>query len=244
MSEKGRKEARIGLDAESELLMRVNEDMNFRKRLTSCLRRLGFRLRDVRMRKDGVKVDLVIESRSSKIGVSLKTSTRTSFHQLDRRRLEEWRDVLSMPDDIYWILRRSILRKASNRRAPFIEEEDREEIRDFFSAHLGQILEEIFRRGEQVDLLAIYNKRARKLYIFRMDDVLTLLRSSEVSFSPRGIIRLGPFITVQRKGGDGRRVKVPKTDWRHPGNQLQFKFSPLKFVEWARGRIPHCELDL
>ncbi len=38
MSEKGREEARIGLDAESELLTRVNED-RFRKTLTSCLRR-------------------------------------------------------------------------------------------------------------------------------------------------------------------------------------------------------------
>ncbi len=41
-------------------------------------------------------------------------------------------------------------------------------------------------------------------------DILTLLGDSEVSFSPRGVIRLGPFITVQRKGGDGSRV--PKTD--------------------------------
>ncbi len=244
MSEKGRKEARIGLDAESEILRKVNEDATFRRNLILCLRRLGFRLQEIEMRKDGVKTDLIIESHSLKIGVSLKTSTKTSFHQLDRRRLEEWRKVLSMPDNIYQILKRSILRKASNRRAPFIEEGDREVIASFFSSHLEQILEEIFRRGERVDLLAIYDKSAGKLYIFRMDDVLALLRGSEVGFSPRGIIRLGPFITVQRKGGDGRRIKIPKTDWRHPGNQLQFKFSPLKFVEWARERIPHCELDL
>ncbi len=244
MSEKGRKEARIGLDAEFELLKRINEEENFRKKLILCLRELGFELQDLKAKKDGVKIDLIIESPSAEIGLSLKTSTMTSFHQLDRRRLEEWKDILSMPENIYQILKRSILRKASNRKAPFIEEGDREEIRSFFSSHLEVILEEIFRRGERVDLLAIYDKRIGKLYIFRMDNVLSLLRESEVSFSSKGIIRLGPFITVQRKGGDGRRIKIPKTDWRHPGNQLQFKFSPLKFVEWAKGKIPHCELDL
>jgi len=159
MSEKGRKEARIGLDAESEILRRVNEDVTFRRKLISCLRGLGFRLQGIEMRKDGVKVDLVIESRSSKIGVSLKTSTKTSFHQLDRRRLEEWKDILSMPDNVYQIMKRSILRKASNRRAPFIEKGDRDPVGSFFSSHLDEILEEIFRRGEQVDLLAIYDKR-------------------------------------------------------------------------------------
>jgi hypothetical protein len=54
---------------------------------------------------------------------------------------------------------------------------------------------------------------------------------NNISFSSKGIIRLGDFITVQRKGGDSSRITILKTNWKHPGNQLQFKFSPLKFTE-------------
>ncbi len=244
-SEKGRKEARIGLDAEFEVISRVNGSSIVKRRFIECMEKLGFTTHELRIRKDGIKVDLIAETDSGEIGISLKTSTRTSFHQLDRRRLEEWKELLDMPDDVFNILKESILRISSNRRATFIKEEDRPKIASFFSSHIDRILEEIFRRGENVQLLAIFDKRKRKIYISRMDEVLQeLKRTMGVSFSKKGIVRLGPFITVQRKGGDGSRIKIPKTDWRHPGNQLQFKFSPLKFVEWAKGRIRYCELDL
>ncbi len=55
---------------------------------------------------------------------------------------------------------------------------------------------------------------------------------NNVYFTEKGIIRLGDFVTIQRKGGDGKHITIPKTDWSHPGNQLQFKFSPLKFTEY------------
>jgi hypothetical protein len=54
---------------------------------------------------------------------------------------------------------------------------------------------------------------------------------NNINFSTKGILKLGNFLTVQRKGGNGIRIIVFKTDWKHPGNQLQFKFSPIKFAE-------------
>jgi len=56
---------------------------------------------------------------------------------------------------------------------------------------------------------------------------------------------LGRFVTVQRKGGDGRHVTISKVDWGHPGNQLQFKFSPLEFVEYVELKrvIRFCVID-
>ena len=40
--------------------------------------------------------------------------------------------------------------------------------------------------------------------------------------------KLGKYITTQRKGGNGSRIKKPKVDPTHPGNQLQFKFKPKR----------------
>jgi len=68
-----------------------------------------------------------------------------------------------------------------------------------------------------------------------MEDVIRFLmkNASNISFSKKGIIKLGDFITIQRKSGDGKHIKIPKTEWSHPGNELQFKFSPIKFAEYV-----------
>jgi len=110
-------------------------------------------------------------------------------------------------------------------------------------------INEIFkRREERLKLLIINNKMKRRIYIFRMDDVIKfLIRSAtnEICFTEKGIIKLGEFVTIQRKGGDGRHISIPKIDWSHPGNQLQFKFSPLKFAEYVESTkvIEFCAIN-
>lgn len=249
--EKGKKEARIGLDSEEDIIELINSDKDFQDAFKGCLTRLGFRSEGrLRARKAGrgsIKTDIIIELDSGEeIGASIKSSTKTSFHQLDRRRLEEWRDILRMPEDIFETLKDAILRVARNSRAPFILEKDRDRVREFFAGHLVEVVEEIFRRGEDnLKLLIINNKMMRKIYVFRMDDVICFLiknAKERIAFTDKGIIRLGDFITIQRKGGNGKHIRVPKTDWKHPGNQLQFKFSPLKFAEYVEstGAIKFC----
>ena len=80
-----------------------------------------------------------------------------------------------------------------------------------------------------------------------MNDVLEFLNeniSNDISFSNKGIIKLGDFLSVQRKGGNGKHITIPKTDWQHPGNQLQFKFSPLKFADYIEENksIEFCKI--
>jgi hypothetical protein len=67
-----------------------------------------------------------------------------------------------------------------------------------------------------------------------------------INFSPKGIMQLGNFITMQRKSGDSFKVIIPKTSWGHPGNQLQFKFSPLRFAEYIEENksIKMCTVQL
>ncbi|MEX2704832.1 MAG: hypothetical protein Q6352_006185 [Candidatus Freyrarchaeum guaymaensis] len=247
--EKGRKEARIGLNSEKEIINLINSDSNFQKALRKCLLALGFKSKKkITAYKDGLKTDIFVIV-DGEIGISIKSSTATSFHQLDRRRLEEWASLLGMPDDIFKIMKESILRVARNSRDKFISESDRDKIKDFFGKHLKVVINEIFRKGEQsLKLLMINDKRTGKVYVFGMDDVIDFLfenASNNVTFTKKGIVRLGDFITVQRKGGDGKHISLPKTDWKHPGNQLQFKFSPLKFSEHAEktNRIRFCIIE-
>lgn len=249
--EKGEKEARIGLDSEQDIISKINFDEKFHNTIRKCLIKLGFNPGErLRARKDGIKTDIFIRiNEQEEIGVSIKSSTKTSFHQLDRRRLEEWKTFLNMPDEIFKIIKEAILRVAKNSKAKFILEEDRDRIKEFFANHLSEVINEIFRKGEEkLKLLIINDKRKRRIYIFRMDDVIKFLiknAGNNISFTEKGIIRLGDFITIQRKGGNGKHITIPKNDWNHPGNQLQFKFSPLKFVEYVESTkvIDFCVID-
>ncbi|MGE4413245.1 MAG: hypothetical protein AB7E45_06135 [Candidatus Caldatribacteriota bacterium] len=250
--EKGKKEARIGLDSEKDIVKMINENINFRKEMLNCLKHLGFKINDniIASNEGGNKKSDIILSNGCKVGISIKSTTRTSFHQLDRRTLDKWKNYLEMPDDIYRILRESILRVANDQRDPFIIKEDQKKIKSFFLENLESILREIFTKNEEhLKLFMVNDKReeTRRIYVFRMEEVLNFLMQdgSDVSFTKKGIITLGKFIKVQRKGGNGNRIKIPKTDWKHPGNNLQFKFSPLDFTAYIEdtNEIRFCRIN-
>jgi hypothetical protein len=240
--EKGAKEARIGLDSERRIVNRINTDEEFQSKIRDCLIKLGFevrgRLRARKNKKRAEKSDIFIQiNEQEEIGASIKSRTKTSFHQLDRRRLDVWKTFLNMPEDIFEIIKEAILRKARNRRDKLILVRDRERIKEFFTDHLSAILNEIFRKGEgRLQLLILNDKENRRIYILRMSDVIKFLienATNNICFTKQGIIRLGEFVSIQRKGGNGKHVTVSKTDWSHPGNQLQFKFSPFGFSEYV-----------
>lgn len=86
---KGEKEARIGLDSEKKIVEKINSDEVFRNSLKECLVKLGFGPKnDIKAQRNNLKTDILIRI-DGNIGASVKTSTRTSFHQLDRRSLED-----------------------------------------------------------------------------------------------------------------------------------------------------------
>jgi hypothetical protein len=237
---KGEKEAKVGVKSERAIVKFINRKGRFRRQFIQCLKNLGIPMQGKisakrNNKKKYTKTDIFIEGGSLRIGVSIKSSTKTSFHHLDRRRLEKWKKDLGMPEEIFKILKKAILRVAKNPKNYFIRsEKEREIIREFLARNIRKIINEIFtQRERELQLLLINDIKNSTLYLFRMKDVINfLIRDIEnnITFSSKGIIKLGNFITAQRKGGDSSKIRSPKTRWEHPGNQLQFKFSPLKFV--------------
>jgi hypothetical protein len=238
--EVGQKAARVGLDSEEDIINRINAKGEFCNRLKKCLVDLGFSPKDeivaYKPEVAGLKTDIFIKI-DGEIGVSVKSSSETSFHQTDRRTLEHWKLFLNMPEDVFKTIKEAILRVSRNPRDKFILEKDRDKIKNLFSKNLRSIIREIFQRKEEnLKLLMVNDKRKRRVYVFNMDEAIDFLcknASNNVRFTDKGIVLLGDFISVQRKGGNGKHVKIPKTDWKHPGNQLQFKTSPITFAEHA-----------
>jgi hypothetical protein len=241
---KGEKAARIGLEAEEDIIDWINSDELFSNKIKSCLCKLGFDTQKeykLIARKDNTKADIFIRiNEKEEIGVSIKSSERTSFHQLDRRNLEDWKNLLNMPDDVFKTIKDAILRVARNNKDKFILEEDRCKIKEFISKNLHKMITEVFKRNEdKLKILIINDKITRKIYLFCINDVIEFIikdAENNISFTKKGIIKLGRFVTIQRKGGNSEAIKIPKTDWEHPGNQLQFKFSPLKFAQDVKSK--------
>ena len=248
----GQKAARIGLDSEKEIINAINDNPNFLHLFIQCLNTLGFDTEGtIKAEKKATqtKKDLIIEIEDNQIGISVKSSVETSFHQVDRRRLENWQQFLNMPQEIFQIIRQAIMRKARVSNAIFILEENRNEIQNFIQNNYENIVTEIFTKSEEnLVLLLINNKITKRMYFYRMKDVLAFLFTNirnNITFSKKGIVYVGDFISIQRKGGNSKHVKIPKTNYAHPGNDLQFKFSPLKFAYYIEkfNNIEYCILD-
>lgn len=236
----GQKEARQGLEAERALIDYFNRD---KEGLRKCLSEIdvippsSFTVVKPERR---VKCDLMLRGDFT-VCISLKAVKDASFHQLDRRWLDEWRGVLNMPQEVYNAIWEGIMRKARDPRAVFIDPKHWKVVGEFFRANLPKILREIFTRDEEdLKVLAVWDRRGNELCLFNMDEVISFLSSQPVQFSDDGIIKIGEFVSIQRKGGDGSHVKKPKTDPTHPGNQLQFKFKPLEFMRSAKGLLKSC----
>ena len=184
---------------------------------------------------------VIITSDNRRIGISLKTfksgpRSRSDDH-LDRRWLDRpsdkarpWADVLQMPRDIVEILRRGILNIAKGDSTQLVPNpQDQQKVREFFmrAEILRTFLEEAFRNGER-DLLILalmeYDSKIR-LCLFNMDEVINFIEKdvSRTGITFRSRINIGNYIQLQRKGGDGKHVKIRKEDPQHPGNQLQVK---------------------
>ena len=150
---------KLGLYSEKNIVRAINTDERFRDLIKDCLSVLGFKLQGkIKACVDGTKTDIFIKN-ALKVGVSIKTSTKTSFHHLDRRWLEDWKEFLNMPDEIFKILKQSILRIARDPRNCFILPKDKQKVQKFFATHLKDVIHEIFTKGEDcLKILLINNK--------------------------------------------------------------------------------------
>jgi len=258
-------EAHIGRKGE-EILIDI---LRSERKVIECIEKLtGKRIGNVDVVARGShfslwKTDVVlIGSTRECVGISLKTfkaSARPDDH-LDRRWLEKpsdepseiarpWSEVLGMPEDIAEIFRKGILRMAAGKSKYLVSNHsDQQKVKEFLLKVIDRFLEEAFRNGErELLILALleYNSES-KLCLFNLDKVIEFIKNDVqregITFGSR--ISIGRFIILQRKAGNGKHVKIPKTDPRHPGNQLQVKLIARTFRDVAINQIGGCCFDL
>lgn len=175
---------------------------------------------------------LILFSKTYPIGVNIKAG-KVGFNQVTRIWLEDFASQVNLSNNTVIAFQKGIDNHRLKRESRvLIENRFRDEVKIELKQKISKILELIFKglNNDIVKLLVICNRENDKFYIYDMDDVLDILSKSDITFSNKGVVNFGEYITLQRKGGNGDKVHRPKTDPKHPGNQLQFKMKIIDFI--------------
>lgn len=178
------------------------------------------------------KSDVNLSFNNNVIGCSIK-SAKANFNQLDRRWLKDWVSILNMPQNIQNYIQfglDTMRNKEPNSRLIHTQYEN--EIINFFENRLNNLLIELFTRGDKkVKLFVAYDNVKDIWYICNMKEIMNTILDSSITVSKKGVLKIGDYLSMQRKGGDGNVVNPPKSSPLHPSNNIQFKIKPLSIIE-------------
>jgi hypothetical protein len=222
------KNARIGMEAERLFKNSIRNRPEVLETLKAHFGINGTFATSYKTGTDAGKTDVIL---SFSDGRTLKANIKafdTGFNQVTRSRIAIFCEHFPVAE-LQTVFEDAAVRIASNRRNKFILEEDRDRVSAVMSPLSRRILQHSLSRLENPELLVLYDRPARLMYLFDLQSVLDVL-DCEISFSKKGIIRIGEYFTIQRKGGDGGSKRHEKTSILHPGNGLQVKMKSRKFI--------------
>lgn len=227
---KGRKPAKRGFRYEDKFVYLINSDDKFNKSLRFYFGDLSKTLRAYKVSDTRMKSDVILQFGDCIYGCSIKTS-EVDFSQLDRRWLTDLAEKLNMPVEIVDMISECIQNKMVNKYDKFILDRYKDSIISYFKSNLRSLLKELFVRDEDIlKYLVVCFYIENNWYITKMLDIFDYIEKGEIYTTPKGILMFGDCLSMQRKGGDGKHVKIPKNHPAHPGNQLQFKLKPLSLI--------------
>jgi hypothetical protein len=227
----GSKPAKRGYRKEKEFTNRFNSDAAFRYALLCAM---NIKSREMYAKKGpgtSSKADVFLSSDKIEVGITMKTS-ESDFSQLERIWLEDLKTRLKMPSDIYDMLKECMINKIRNRNAKFILDHYKEEIISYFRNKIDLLLHELFTRGDKrITHMIVLDFQSDWYYVIPLNDIYEYIKMQPISTTAKGVLKFGDVLSMQKKGGDGEHVSIPKDDFCHPGNQFQFKINPLSLVK-------------
>lgn len=182
-----------------------------------------------------VQVQIKLKSAIDTENIQVKlVSNKRGFNQIDKRWLSHYREMWSIPDDIYKLLQHYTGELKPNKqnvrdsRRMFVDEfneNNQKQLLKWFSINKTLILSDIIKgRGqfsaEWVLVAQKIDNNARWILV-NINQALQHYSEGEVRISPKGSIYIGR-VTMQRKGGDGGRETA---------NMLQFKLDPTQLFD-------------
>jgi len=187
--------------------------------------------------KTDVQVQVTIKLKKAidveNLQVKLVSNPR-GFNQIDKRWVDRYVELWSIPDDITRLLKlftgeerpnASNLRDSRRMFMDEFSEEERNRLINFFKNNKTLIINDILKgRGRfAAEWVLVAQKTATnaRWILKSMNFVINYYGNGDVAMTSQGSIRIGR-ITVQRKGGDAGRSTA---------NMLQFKINPAELFD-------------
>ena len=179
-----------------------------------------------------VQITIFMKHAISVENLSVKlVSNPQGFNQVDKRRVDDYKALWNMPDDVARLLKLftgEIIPSKQNlrdRRRMFFDEmatAERDKIFDFFREKKILVVSDILRgRGDFTAgwmLVALRTATVVKWVLKNINEAMQIFGKGEVRFTDRGSLKIGR-ITMQRKGGTPDPTK------------LQFKVNPVNLFD-------------
>jgi len=147
---------------------------------------------------------------------------KMGFNQLVRTSISQFCKHFNLSESDKLDLERVIREKANNTKKELFTEKDWGKWGTFFEENIEKLLKLAFSENLSREIFVLYNKDTFIVKIYAMKDVLRELSKQKIERT-KGGFNLGKNISFQRKGGDGNIKTYPKTDLRHPSNNIQMK---------------------
>ena len=176
---------------------------------------------------DAGKSDVMVRFTDATLSANIK-AYKTGFNQLTRTTISLFCNEFNI-QHLQSLLKEGVVRVAA-KKGRFILESDEPQVIETIAPLARDIVHFSLARKENPELLVLYNRTIDMMFLYDMKDLLDNLDYG-VAISNRGVIKIGQFITIQRKGGNGvHSLHIPKTSLDHPGNNLQVKMKVGVFV--------------
>ena len=183
------------------------------------------------------KSDVLLLFKDAKpVGANIKVG-KSNFNQVTRGTLQNISSKVGFSESTERALQVGIDNYRLGREKILVEERFRESVAKDIESIQYQMFEAIFRgRGNDIaKLLVLHDRNKTAWHLYDLEKVLLDASKLPITFSKNGIIHFGNLLSLQRKGGDGDKKHVPKSDIRHPGNDLQFK---IKIFDYIAKNVP------
>lgn len=170
---------------------------------------------------DAGKSDVIVAfDDQTRISANVKAFA-AGFNQLTRTTIASFCTQFNL-GNMRTTLEAGAIRKAG-RTGRFIAVADEQNILAAFAPIAGRIVHYALASLENPELLVLHDRGANRMHIYDMADVLANLDYT-TTISPRGTIRIGDYVTVQRKGRERSEVQSYCKDFsRTSGKQFAGK---------------------
>jgi hypothetical protein len=184
-----------------------------------------------------VRIRIIIKLKSQEDVQNLQVklvSNPQGFNQIDKRKVDKYVELWSMPEDITKIIKlftgeikpaKNDLRDSRRMFLDEMDQVDQNKLLNFFKENKILIVSDILKgRGEfSADwTLVILKLNGESKWVLKsINQVMNVFGSGDIHITDKGSLRIGK-ITMQRKGGDNGRDSA---------KMLQFKINPVELFE-------------